>query len=635
MATRRAPAAATAPPRATPAARQRSLVIAIAAALAATVLGLYAQTARFEFLTLDDQTFIVENPPVLAGLTWDSVRWAFTEAYYPNWHPLTWLSHMLDVSLFGLRAGPPHLVSAGLHALNAVLVFLTLLYLTGALWPSALAAALFAVHPMRAESVAWLSERKDVTSGLFWILTTLAYAWYARRPALLRYLLVAGLLVLGLMSKTMLVSLPLLLLLLDVWPLQRWAPLRVSRAAPRPGEPTPASLPWLVVEKLPLVALAAIASWITVYTQQTVRAVQTTADISLAWRLANALLAYASYLRKTVWPSDLAGFYPHPALNGTPLADVVWPAVAAALVLALITASCVAAVRRRPYLLVGWLWFVVALVPVIGLMQVGMQSMADRYIYLAGLGLYVMLAWGGRDLMERWPQSRVPLVAAAGVALGAYTAVSWVQIGTWRNSQALYERAIAVTHDNYLAQASLGAWLRTQGRTDEAAPHFREALRIRPQEPYALMQYGALLADQGQLDEAARNETEALRLSPGYAQAYANLGLVRMKQDRLEEAAANFEAALRLKPLYAMAEGNLGAARLKQGRYDEAAAHLQRAIALEPGSAEAHNNLGVALVQQGDLHAAAAQFETALRLKPGHANATRNLQWVRQQLGSS
>jgi Tfp pilus assembly protein PilF len=499
---------------------------------------------------------------------------------------------------------------------------------------------------MRAESVAWLAERKDVLSGLFWILTMLAYAWYARRRTAARYALVAAALALGLMSKTMLVSLPVLLLLLDLWPLRRWSPGRAALgphrrgddpgARPTDGSPAPSASPgWLVIEKLPLLALAAIASWITVYTQRTVEAVQTTNDVSVAWRIANALLSYVRYVRKTAWPSDLAGFYPHPALNGTPLASAVWPAAGAALLLALVTALCLAEVRRRPYLVVGWLWFVIALVPVIGLMQVGMQAMADRYLYLAGLGLYVMVVWGGRDLAARWPRCRVPLAAAAVLALAAYTVVSWSQIGTWRNSQLLYERAIAVTGDNYIAQAGLGAWLRAQGRTDEAAPHFQEALRIRPQEPYALMQYGTLLSDQGQLDEAARYQLEALRLSPNYAQAFANLGVVRLRQERLDEAAANFEAALRIKPLYPLAEGNLGATLLKQGRLADAEVHLRRSVALDPNSAEAHNNLGVALVQQGKLRDAAAQFEVALRLKPGHANAARNLQWVRERLGSS
>jgi len=609
-------------------------VIAICVALAAAVVALYAQTAGFEFVTLDDHTFIVENPPVLQGLTRDGIVWAFTDAYYPNWHPVTWLSHMLDISLFGLQAGPQHLVSAAIHALNAVLLFLTLRYMTRALWPSALVAALFAVHPMRAESVAWLSERKDLLSGLFWILTMLAYTWYARRPGLGRYALVTAALVLGLMSKTMLVSLPLILLLLDVWPLARWH-LPGSRAPSDTPAAAPAGLSQLLGEKLPWFALAAVASWITVYTQQTVEAVRTTDEVPVAWRIANALISYVSYLRKTAWPSDLAGMYPHPALNGTPLADAIWPAIGAALLLAAVTALCAAQAWRRPYLAVGWLWFLVALVPVIGLAQIGMQSMADRYLYLPGLGIYIILAWGGRDLAAYRPPLRVPLAAAAGLALIAYSAVSWFQIGTWRDSRTLYERAIAVTHDNYLAQAALGAWFRTQGRSDEAAQHLQEALRIRREEPFALMQYGTLLEDTGRLDEAATYHLEALRLDPGYAQALANLGVVRLRQDRLDEAEANFYAALRAKPLYPIAEGNLGAALLKQGRLDEAATHLQRSIALDPNSPEAHNNLGVVLVQQGRLREAESEFEIALRIKPGHANAVRNLQYVREQLGSS
>jgi protein O-mannosyl-transferase len=625
MARRRAPtaSAAAAPARAARparASRDRGAALAVAAGLAVVVLALYAQTARFEFVTLDDHTFIVDNPPVLHGLTWSGVVWGFTNAD-PNWHPVTWLSHMLDISLFGLQAGPQHLVSAGLHALNAVLLFLALRFMTGALWPSALVAALFAVHPMRAESVAWLSERKDVVSGLFWILTLLAYTWYVRRRGLGRYLLVAASLALGLMAKTMLVSLPLILLLLDVWPLARWRP-SMAAAALRP----------LIVEKLPLFALAALGSAISVYTQHSLEGMRTMAEVPLGWRLVNAATSYVSYLRKTIWPSDLAGLYPHPALNGTPF--TVWPAIGALLLLVVLTAWCVAEARRRPYLLVGWLWFVIALLPVIGLLQIGMQSMADRYLYLPGIGLYIMIAWGGAEVAARWPRSRVPLAAAALLALVAGAAVSWFQIGTWRDSGALYERCVAVTRDNYLAHAGLAVWLRQAGRTDEAAQHFQTALRIRPQEAFTLMQYGTLLQDEGELDEAARYYEEALRYEPGYEQAYTNLGVVRLRQRRLDEAAAALETALQLKPTDALAELNLGEVRLEQKQFDDAGTHFQRALALGLDSAEAHNNLGVVLARQGRVADAASEFEAALRINPAHSGAQRNLAQMQAQLGS-
>jgi Flp pilus assembly protein TadD len=636
----------------------RTAVLAISLALVAVVVVLYAQTGQFEFVSMDDLEFITDNPSVNRGLTADGFAWSLT-AMVPNWHPVTWWSHMLDVELFGLSAGGHHLTSTALHAANSVVFFLAFRLMTGATWPSALAAALFAVHPLRAESVAWLSERKDLVSGFFWMLALLAYGWYVRRPDALRYLLVAVSLTLGMMGKTMVVSLPIVLLLLDVWPLarlrrattgdgrgetgatpsltlprdQKWSRGRGAFQLTVPSSRLPSPVSRLILEKVPLLAISIAGSVLSVQTQQTVSGAKSLDDVPLMWRLVNAPLSYVSYLRKSVWPSDLAGLYPHPAMVGVAPDGFVVPSLLAVALLAAVSIACLVALPRRPYLAVGWFWYLIALVPVIGLVQTGMQSMADRYTYLSMPGLYVALAWAARDLVAARPTLRTPVIAAAALALVALAVVSWFQIGTWRTSRTLYEHGLAVTEGNYFMHASLGAVLRGQGDAAGAERHLREALRLRPTEAFTHMQLGTLLEEVGRLDEAAEAHQAALRLNPGYARAHGNLGVVRLRQERLTEAEAHLRTAVRIDPTYAIAYRNLGAVLIKQNRFGEAVPVLQQAVQLDPASPDAHNNLGVALVQVGRLQEAGAQFELALRLKPGHANATRGLAYVREQLG--
>jgi len=606
-----------------PAAAPSWLPALLCAALAAAVLALYAQTAGFAFVHLDDLHFLIENRPVAAGLTWDGFVWSLT-ARSPNWHPVTWWTHMVDRAAFGDWAGGHHLVSAVGHALNAVLCFLALRRLTGALWPSALAAALWALHPLRVESVAWLSERKDVMSGLFFMLTLLAYAAYARRPSLGRYLLVAAALALGLASKTMLVTLPLILLLLDVWPLGR---LGWPGGAAAPARAAPASLPRLCLEKLPLLLLAGVAALLTLQVQETVSGLRTLDEVSLPWRLVNAPLATLAYLRKSLWPVDLAALYPHPALlAGARLEDWTLPSVGAVFVLAALTAASLAGARRFPYVAVGWLWYLIALAPVIGLVQVGQTAMADRYTYLSTPGLYLALACGLRDLIAWRPRLRRPVLAACALALVAGAALTWRQIGTWRDSESLLAHALAVTRDNVLAEASYGAVLKEDGRFADAEPHLRRAIALSPEQPFPHMHLGVVLQDTGRLAEAEQHHRQALRLSPNYPQALANLGVVLLRQQRLDEAIAAIQAALAQKPDYALAESNLGAAYLHQGRFAEARQHLERAIGLDPGQVPAHNNLGVALYRLGDAAAARAQFARALQLDPANAMAADNLE---------
>ncbi len=601
-----------------------SQALGLCAALVIAVQALYAQTASFEFLTLDDYNFLLTRRTVRAGLSWPGLRWAMLTVE-PNWHPVTWLTHQLDFTLFGPHAGPHHLVSAALHSANALLCFLALRALTGALWPSALVAALFALHPLRAESVAWLSERKDVTSGLFWMLTLLAYAGYVRRPTVGRYALVFGALMLGLMSKTMLVSLPLVLLLLDVWPLGRW-PWAAAGARPVP-------VAWLVTEKLPLVGLALAASVITIFAQQAVGGVRSLGQVPMAWRLVNAPIAYATYLAQTAWPVNLAAIYPHPATMGG-AALRVWPAIGAGALLVAITAFCLAAIKRAPYLAVGWFWYLIALVPVIGLFQVGRQAHADRYTYLPTIGIYAMLAWGLRDAAVRRPALRVPAVAASAAALVVLAALSWRQIGTWRNTRVLFEHAIAVTEDNYYAHQALGAALSAAGEFEAARRHLEEALRISPDSAYAVEQLGLLRERQGDRVGAAAAYERALALSWKSFFARRNLAAMRRAEGNLDAAIELWTAAVEYQPDDAQLRFDLGSTLLQRERYADAAAHLRRAAALRPDFAQAHNNLGVALAKQGLYAEALSEFERVLALNPNHPTAARSLRWVRAQLSA-
>jgi hypothetical protein len=433
----------------------------LALALALAVAAVFGRSVGFEFLSLDDGVYVTDNEEVRAGLTVESVKWAFTTFRGGPWHPLTWLSHMLDVELFGLDPAGHHATNVAIHALTTALLFLALRALTGGLWSSAFAAALFALHPLRAESVAWVAERKDVIAGLGFVAALLAYASYAQRGGALRISGVAAAMAFGLMGKPSVVTLPFVLLLLDVWPLRRVDPLE-------------APFPWrrlgaLAAEKLPLFALAALASALSVVTQGAGGGVASSAEAPLAARLANMLLAYAAYLRKTLWPVDLAVFYPYPT-------EFPWLRVgAAAALVAGVSALALAQLRRRPWLAVGWFWFLGVLVPMIGLVQVGGQALADRYSYLPAIGLSLIAAAAASELAERGPRARAAVVAGCALAVAASAAAAWRQVGTWRDNPTLYGHAVAVTEDNVVAATNL-AWVRATS-ADPARRDAEEALR--------------------------------------------------------------------------------------------------------------------------------------------------------------
>jgi tetratricopeptide (TPR) repeat protein len=509
----------------------------IAIGLAAAVAVVYGRSAGFEFINYDDPKYVLENPMVRGGLTPAGIRWAITATWAANWHPLTWLSHMLDVSLFGLDAGKHHLVSVGFHLLNTLLLFRLLLRMTGTLWRSAFVAALFALHPLHAESVLWIAERKDVLSGTFFFLALGAYLRYAERPGRARYLLVMLLSALGLMAKPMLVTLPFVLLLLDFWPLGR---LPGSVAAPdRP--PLPSVPPGrILLEKLPLLALSAASCILTWHAQVVAGA---TRAIPAGIRIENAVVSYAAYIGKMLWPSSLAVFYPHPMDS-----IAAWKIGGAALLLAVVTAVALRLVRTAPWLAAGWFWYLGTLVPVIGLVQAGNQAMADRYTYLPLVGLFVVAAWGLAGLAAGLAIPPRATAAAAGLLLAALAACSWIQAGYWRDSSALFTHALEVTGDNWVGRSVLGEKALEAGRWEEAADHFRAVLRVEPFSVEARNNLGAALLKMGKVDEAVSFLEETVRMDPGVAGVRFNLGLALKQQGRLDEAAAQFREVLRISP---------------------------------------------------------------------------------------
>jgi Flp pilus assembly protein TadD len=574
--------------------------------LAVLVLAVYLPVGGHGFLIYDDNGYVTENRRVLAGLSPESVAWAFSDlGATGNWHPLTWLSHMLDVQLFGLRPGAHHLVNLGLHAANALLLFGLLLALTGARWRSLFVAALFAVHPLHVESVAWIAERKDVLSTFFGLASLLAYLRYARAPGARRYAVVVVLFTLSLMAKPMLVTLPALLLLLDFWPLNRFG----------------AGARRLLLEKVPLLAVSLAFAAVAFVAQARSASLGALGGATLPLRLANAATAYLTYLARTLWPVDLAVFYPYP-LHPPP----GWQVAAALLVLAALTALTLLARPRFPFLPVGWLWFVVGLLPVIGLVQVGGQALADRYTYVPLTGLFVIVAWGGSAFAGG---NAVRARLAAGVAallVVGLAVVAAIQVRYWADDVSLFGRTLAVTGDNWPIEDNMGLALLKLGRTAEAVSHFRNALRINPTDGKAYLSLGAALSGLGAERESRFAYEQALRFGQQSAEAHYNLGVLLAGQGNAGEAERHYREAIRIDPGLADAYNNLAMIDYARGDYGEAEALLSRALQLNPRDELAHLNLGSLKQLQGNRDEAAAHYRAALALRPDLTRARLNLQ---------
>ncbi len=554
----------------------------IALGLVILVLAAYGRVGGFTFVDLDDSEYIYENTKIRAGLTLSGVAWAFTTTHAANWHPLTWLSHMADVQMFGLEAGWHHLMNVLIHALNAVLLFLVLARMTGAASRSAMVAALFAMHPLHVESVAWVAERKDVLSTFFWLLTMGLYAGYIQGPGAWRYLGVMLSLALGLLTKPMLVTLPFVLLLLDYWPLGRLAWRDPSDTASRPVSRH--SILRLVLEKVPFLVLAAGSSIVTYLAQGSKAATASLESFPLGERISNALVSYVLYLVKTVWPTSLAVFYPHPSSIGAQIP--IWQPAAAAALLAVLTLVALWYGRLRPYLAVGWLWYVGTLLPVIGIVQVGSQAMADRYTYVPLVGIFIAVAWGVPELLGGW-RYRQPVLAALGVAvILGLSLTTGAQTAYWRDNMSLYARAIAVTQRNWLAWNNLGRHYLEQGDVRQALASFQEALRIKPD--YAIAWYNAGVAF-GRLEDyplAIASYQETLRLEPTYVEAWVNRGLAHQTIGQYSQAIACYESALRLRPADAIALQGLVIAYALQGNRATALEAYRRLRTVDPTRAE-------------------------------------------------
>ncbi|HYR96043.1 MAG TPA: tetratricopeptide repeat protein [Candidatus Binatus sp.] len=556
----------------------------------------YSSVLKCDFVNLDDPDYVLGNNVVLRGPTLAGVGWALASTDVGMWHPVTWLSHMLDVRLYGLNPAGHHMTSLVFHAANVVLLFLVLRSMTGALWRSLAVAALFALHPLHVESVAWVAERRDVLGAFFGLLALWAYGGYARQPTGWRFGLVAAPFALALMSKAMLVTLPFVMLLLDHWPLRR------------------PETPWrLVMEKLPLLLMSGAVAILAFLAAQ--RTVFEVGDLPLATRLTNALVACGWYVAKTMWPARLSVFYPLPA------AWPAWEIAMAATVVGAMSALAVAARRSHPYIAVGWLWFVGMLLPVSGLVQLGSRAMADHFAYLPLIGLFVIVTWGVGELLSRWPIRPSVMAACAAmlvVALGLRTSA---QVGYWQSSTRLFSHALAVTTDNWLAHNNLGDALVRQGRLDEAVVEFSEALRLLPSYPDAHYNLGVALMRRGQTDQAVEQYAAALRVNPSHASAHTNLGIALVDQGRTEEAIGHLTEALRLRP-DAVTHFNLGLALAKQGSNGKAIVHYRDAVRLAPTFAEAHYQLAQALAARGRRTEADEHYATAIRLRPEWAHTS-------------
>jgi protein O-mannosyl-transferase len=590
--------------------------------LAVVTLALYNPVNRHPFANYDDDRYVVNNPHVRQGLTADTFKWALTATEQANWHPLTWMSHALDASLFGLNPVGHHFTSVLLHAVNVVLLFLLLMWATGRLGPSLFVAALFAIHPMNVESVAWVAERKNVLCTTFFLLTLWAYGWYARKPGWKRYLAVALLFAAGLASKPMVITLPFVLLLLDYWPLRR-----VRGGKTESGEMYPTlSWSWLVVEKLPLLALSAASAVITMLAQQAGGAVRTSAEVSFGARIATAIWAYAMYLWKMVWPARLAPMYPHP---GDLLAT--WQVLVAGAVLIAVSAI-VWRFRSRHYLLVGWLWFLGTLVPVIGLVQVGEAAMADRYAYIPLLGIFVMIAFGADDWAEEKKIGLWPAVAAAAI-LVALALATHRQIGYWQSNTDLWSHTLAVTKNNFVAENNLGGALILEDKEEEAHGHFEAAARINPRDPMSRSNLGIYAEHHNQMREAVADYEAAVELTsdPGLlAQTYANLGAAQRALGEDDEARQSFDRSMRLNPLLPNSWLGIGLLARKQGRLQEAVDDLTESINLQP-SAEAWFELGRTYEQSGQIPLAGGAYQQALRISPDFVEAQQGADARRRQ----
>ena len=605
--------------------RNKYLVVLIYVALSLATFIAFEQVRNNKFV-YDDAPYVTENRHITGGITRQSVLWALTSPHFHMWHPLTSLSHMLDCQLFGLNPSWHHLSSLLFHIASTLLLFGILKRMTGAIWLSGFVAAAFALHPLNVESVAWVAERKNVLSGLFWMLTIAAYIRYAERPGVSRFLLIVLGYGLSTMTKPMVVTLPFVLLLLDYWPLGRLQWASQSRRKDSSGSKSmkvrfKQSPAWrLLAEKIPLFTLSAVLSVITFVAQQRGGVVSGLENVPLKFRVANAFISYMTYIKKMIWPSRLAVFYPHPSDTLS-----MWQAAVAALLLLAVSAWVIWLARKRGYITVGWLWYLGTLVPVIGLVQVGSQAMADRYTYLPFIGLFIIIAWGGAELFGRWRHRKIGLGIFAGLLIVAMMVGTRMQVRHWEDRYSLYGHALEVTENNHVMHNNFGGVLLKRGQVEKAIWHIREALRINPDDAGARRHLAFALAGQGRLKEAISEYQKVLQIESDNYEALNGLGAAFAKDGRFDEAIKHFRQALQIKPDSVEAHINLGSALRAQGKFDEAISHFRQALQIKPDSVEAHINLGSVLGTQGKFDEAIIHFRQALQVRPNSAEVLNNL----------
>jgi len=595
--------------------KKNKLIIAFL--LIVVVMAVFIRTTSYQFVNLDDSDYVTQNNHVTNGITQENIVWALTTFHAANWHPVTWISHMIDCQFFGLNPWGHHLTNVLLHAANTILLFLLLSRLTGTLWRSAFVAALFAIHPLHVESVAWVSERKDVLSTMFLLITLASYANYAQHRKLKYYVLAVVMFSFGLMTKPMLVTVPFLLLLVDYWPLGRFTEQNASAVDSNVEEVLTKSCPirLLLYEKLPFLVLTAASCIITVLAQSSL-AVISLEELPFSIRISNALVAYTSYIGKTLWPMNLGAYYPFPS------AIPFWKVAGSILLLASISILTLNKIRRYPYLGVGWFWYIVTLVPVIGLVQVGAQSMADRYTYVPLIGLFIAIVWGGFDLVAIIPGRRLILATTSSILILTLSIISYRQAGYWRDSETLFRHTIEVTKDNWFAHTFFGVALDVKGQHDTALPHLVEAVRLNPRFSKSRFSLGVALRRLGRIDEAIVHYRAAIQLEPDFAAARNNLASALVAKGNVDEAIDLLLPLVKMQPNDAMYRSNLANALDKKGHLDEAVVQYLEALRIAPGSASAHNNLGSIYYRMGRLEDAEFHLSNAIRLDPSLAAST-------------
>jgi len=593
--------------------------------LSATIFIIYWQTLNHEFINYDDDLYVTDNRQVQDGFTVKSITWAFQSTRASNWHPLTWLSHILDYQLYGLDPAGHHLTNLLFHIANALLLFMILYSMTGALWQSAFVAIMFAVHPLNVESVAWIAERKNLLSTFFWLLTIWAYFRYATKATVGKYLLVLFLFALGLMAKPMLVTLPFVLLMLDYWPLKRIqtskerAPLEEKSKSMQTKE-----FSHLILEKIPFLALSLASCIITFLAQKRGGGLQSSVVYPFQDRLINSLISYIEYLGKIIWPKPLVVLYPHP---GTTLP--VWKGIVCAIALIAISTLAIKMIRKTPYFAFGWFWYLGTMVPVIGIIQVGTQSMADRYTYIPLIGIFIAVAWGLPELVQHYRWKKIALTVSMGLFIPVLTFVAWTQVGYWKNSITLFKHNIENVHSNLpglsYAHLNLGHALGELNKVDESINHFKDAIKLKPDHVSAYNNLGIALSKKGEFREAMENFKIALKFKPDHAPAYNNLGMILTEKNILDKAIYNFKEAIKFEPSFAIAHNNLGNTLRKKGVFEEAVVHYKDAIKYKPDFEEPYRHLGNILIRQKKFDEATFYLRKALKMNPQNANTYYNL----------